>query len=136
EPGADAAVGEPAGFADESRACDRGGYRRLCGTAALQAADAAMSVVVVVIGLYGALSAAKYHERANYHLSQAHALTRALVQSGELPGNQAVLDESRRDHYQQYPRLARIRLHWLWTGLHLGVAAYGVVLTVVTRVVS
>jgi hypothetical protein len=35
----------------------------------------------MAIGLYGAVSAAKYHERADYHLSQA----RALVQSGTLP---------------------------------------------------
>ena len=27
-----------------------------------------LSVLVVLIGLYGALAAAKYHERANYHL--------------------------------------------------------------------
>jgi hypothetical protein len=37
---------------------------------------------------------------------------------------------------QQYPRLSRIRLHWLWTGLHLGVAAYGLVLIILTLVVS
>ena len=46
-----------------------------------------LSVLVVLIGLYGALAAAKYHERANYHLGQARALTRVLVQSGDLPDN-------------------------------------------------
>jgi hypothetical protein len=35
--------------------------------------------MVVLIGLYGALAAAKYHERANYHLSQARGLTQVLV---------------------------------------------------------
>jgi hypothetical protein len=35
-----------------------------------------LSVLVVLTGLYGALAAAKYHERANYHPSQARALTR------------------------------------------------------------
>ena len=89
---------------------------------------------MVLIGLYGALAAAKYHERANYHLSQARALTRALVQSGQLPDNDALLDQFRRDHYHEYPRLHRIRLHWLWTGLHLGVAAYGLVLVILTLV--
>jgi hypothetical protein len=94
-----------------------------------------LSVLVVLIGLYGALAAAKYHERANYHLSQARALTQALVQSGELPDNDALLNQFRRDHYQEYPRLHRIRLHWLWTGLHLGVAAYGLVLVILTLTV-
>jgi hypothetical protein len=95
-----------------------------------------LSIMVVLIGLYGALAAAKYHERANYHLSQARALTQVLVQSGDLPDNDATLDQFRRDHYQEYPRLSRIRLHWLWTGLPLGVAAYGLVLIILTGVVA
>ena len=82
-------------------------------------------IMIILIGLYGALAAAKYHERANYHLSQARALTQALVQSGNLPDNDMLLDRFRSGHYQEYLRLSRIRLHWLWTGLHLGVAAYG-----------
>ena len=94
-----------------------------------------LSVLVVLIGLYGALAAAKYHERANYHLAQARALTRALVQSGDLPDNEALLDRSRDEHARKYPRLYRIRLHWLWTGLQLGVAAYGLVLVVLTLTV-
>ena len=94
-----------------------------------------LSVLVFLIGLYGALAAAKYHERANYHLSQARALTRALVQSGDLPDNTALLDQSRAEHARAYPRLYRIRLHWLWTGLHLGVAGYGLVLVVLTLTV-
>jgi hypothetical protein len=91
-----------------------------------------LSVLVVLTGLYGALSAAKYRERANYHLSQARALTRVLVQSGGLGDNAAALENARLDHYQRYPRLSRIRLHWLWTGLSLGVAAYGLVLVILT----
>jgi uncharacterized membrane protein YdbT with pleckstrin-like domain len=91
-----------------------------------------LSIMVVLIGLYGALAAAKYHERANYHLGQARALTQVLVQSGELSDNDAILDRFRRDHYQEFPGLSRIRLHWLWTGLLLGVAAYGLVLIILT----
>lgn len=37
------------------------------------------------LGFYGALSAAKYHERAEYHLQQARALTRALADLGRSP---------------------------------------------------
>lgn len=95
-----------------------------------------LSILVVLIGLYGALAAAKYHERANYHLSQARALTQALVKSKDLPDNDPILSQYRTQHYQEYPRLSRLRLHWLWTGLHLGVAAYGLVLVIITCVVS
>jgi hypothetical protein len=91
-----------------------------------------LSILVVLTGLYGAVSAAKYHERANYHLGQARALTQVLVQSGDLGDNSAILEEFRLDHYRQYPQLSRLRLHWLWTGLHLGVAVYGLVLIILT----
>ena len=94
-----------------------------------------LSVLIVVIGLYGAVAVAKYHERANYHLLQARALTRVLIDSGALADHDAVLEEFRQAHYRTYPRLHRLRLNWLWIGLHLGVAAYGVVLVVITFLV-
>jgi hypothetical protein len=89
-----------------------------------------LALLILGIGLYGALSAAKYHERADYHLSQARALTRTLKEMGALADDPR-LAESRESHYRAYPRLHRVRLHWLWTGLHLAVAAYGLVLTAV-----
>jgi hypothetical protein len=95
-----------------------------------------LSVLIVIIGLYGAVSAAKYHERADYRLSQARALTRVLVEAGALTDSTAMLEESRRAHYDGYPRLHRLRLYWLWTGLHLGIAVYGVVLLCITGVVQ
>jgi hypothetical protein len=94
-----------------------------------------LSVLIVVIGLYGALAVAKYHERANYHLSQARALTRVLVDTGALVDSRALLDEFRQAHYGEYPRLGRLRLNWLWIGLHLAVAVYGAVLVIITCVV-
>ena len=90
-----------------------------------------LSVLIIVIGLYGAVAAAKYHERADYHLFQARALTRVL--SIPVPSlTRRLLEEFRQAHYRKYPRLRRLRLNRLWTGLHLGVAVYGVVLVVMT----
>ena len=93
-----------------------------------------LSVLTMAIGLYGAVSVAKYHERADYHLSQARALTRVLVQSGALPDASAGLEEARQAHYGKYPRLSRLRLNWLWTSLHLGIALYGAALLIITCV--
>lgn len=91
-----------------------------------------LSILIAVIGLYGAVAAAKYHERAEYHLFQARALTRALLDAGLLTDNKVVLAEFREQHYRRYPRLNRLRLNRLWTGLHVGVVIYGVVLTMIT----
>ena len=94
-----------------------------------------LSILIIIIGLYGALAAAKYHERADYHLFQARALTRVLVDTGSLADNDAVLEEFRQQHYRKFPRLHRLRLNRLWTGLHLGVAVYGVILAIITLLV-
>jgi hypothetical protein len=95
-----------------------------------------LSVLIVVIGLYGAVAVAKYHERADYHLLQARALTRVLIDSGALADHDSVLQEFRQQHYRKYPRLYRLRLNRLWTGLHLGVALYGIILIVITSLVN
>lgn len=88
------------------------------------------AALISLLGLYGALAVAKYHERASYHLRQARALTQTLKDLGAL-ADDPHLDVQRQDHYQRYPRLHRIRLHWLWTGLHLANAFFGVVLIIV-----
>lgn len=90
-----------------------------------------LSVLITLVGVYGAVAVAKYHERAEYHLTQARALTRVLSDMGAL-ADRDTLDESRKQHYERYPRLHRIRLHSLWTGLHVGIAVYGITLVIIT----
>lgn len=94
------------------------------------AAAIPLGVLIILIGLFGAIVAAKYHERASYHLSQARALTATLEDMGVL-AKDANVDQHRQRHYRVFPRLSRVRLHMLWTGFHLAIAAYGIGLTVV-----
>jgi hypothetical protein len=91
-----------------------------------------LSVFIMAMGGYGAIAVAKYHERATYHLSQARALTQTLVDIGALPDNKTKLDATRQTHYAKYRLLRRVRLHSLWTGLHIGIALYGASLLTVT----
>src|SRR3954454_17541978 len=46
-----------------------------------------LSVLITIVGLFGAITVGKYHERTVYHLSQARVLTQALVDAGHLPDN-------------------------------------------------
>ena len=80
---------------------------------------------------YGAVASAKYHERANYHLTQARALTSILREVGAL-GDDALLDEARASHYAKFPRLHKLPLHRLWTGLHVAIALLGATLITIT----
>ncbi len=91
-----------------------------------------LCVLIVCIGVYGAAVTAKYHERAEYHLTQARALARVLQAEGALADNRQLLAQARDEHYRKYPRLHRIRLHLLWTGLHVAIAVFGVALALIT----
>lgn len=90
-----------------------------------------VAILILILGAYGAITVAKYHERAEYHLTQARALTKTLTDLGVLPEDTALLDVYRQRHYDKYPRLHRIRLHMLWTGLHSAIAVGGFALIIV-----
>ena len=94
----------------------------------LQLRTLPLALLIAGIGGYGAVAVAKYHERADYHLGQARVLAKTLVGLGALPADETRLDEQRTAHNAKYPRLHRLRLHLLWTGLHVGIAVLGVVL--------
>jgi hypothetical protein len=93
-------------------------------------ATVALAFLIMVMGLFGAVSTAKHHERAAYHLAQARALTTTLRGMGGL-ADESNLEEFRQAHNRLYPWLHRIQLHALWTGLHLVVALYGFVIFIV-----
>jgi hypothetical protein len=90
-----------------------------------------LAILIIVVGGYGAVASAKYHERANYHLHQARALTKALSDAGALLDNAAVLEQARADHNERFPLLYRIRLHTLWTTLNAAIALFGTALAAV-----
>ena len=68
-----------------------------------------LSIFIVLMGCYGCITTAKHYERANYHLSQARALTAILSEAGVL-GPEDPLDEARRTHLEAFPILGRVRL--------------------------
>ncbi|MEO3972402.1 hypothetical protein [Streptomyces sp. CAU 1734] len=90
---------------------------------------------VILAGVYGAVAVSKYYERASYHLFQARALTRNLVEQGVL-GSDGELIRARVEHYRRFPRLHRVRLHRLWVYLHLAIILYGLSLLFVCIVVA
>ncbi|MEU7368920.1 hypothetical protein ACFW9V_25310 [Streptomyces hygroscopicus] len=94
-----------------------------------------LCLFVAMTGGYGAVAVSKYFERASYHLSQARALTKDLVELGVLGSDEGLI-RARADHYRLFPRLHRIRLHRLWVILHLAIALYGLCLFSICVVVA
>src|SRR5512138_416615 len=94
------------------------------------AATIPLGALIALIGVFGAVISAKYHERATYHLSQARALTSTLKDM-KLLADDKIIDDYRQRHYDTYRRLHRVRLHTLWTGLHIAIIGYGISLIVI-----
>lgn len=94
-----------------------------------------LCIFVSFVGIYGAIAVSKYYERASYHLSQARALTRELVDRGVLGGNEKLV-QARADHYIAFPWVHRIRLHVLWVVLHAVISLYGLSLLSVSVILA
>lgn len=99
-----------------------------------QARTIPLSLLVAAIGIYGAASTAKYHERAVYHIRQARVLTQVLCDLDALPDSRDALAAAREAHYLRYPRLHRLRLHDLWIGLNLAIAVLGAALALIATI--
>ncbi|MGX9891195.1 hypothetical protein [Streptomyces sp. NPDC002276] len=86
---------------------------------------------LTVLGLYGALSSAKYRERFALHMREAKLMRRRLDALYPDLGLEEDRRTARTDHQRTHRAMYRVRLYVLWTSLHLGIALIGAVLTLV-----
>ena|SRR5215213_1124 len=96
---------------------------------------------MIGIGVYGALSTAKYFERWFRHWRRAYAYEAHLhkkfpeidanlnEQANEVSGSIDDVFEAAID--KRFPRLTKVQIYRLWASLHWGVAVAGGLLTVV-----
>jgi hypothetical protein len=89
-----------------------------------------LAMFVILIGLFGALFSAKYYERVCMHTERARKYRDAL--EVRLPDTAITKLNREADAIskEKFPTLFGLRLHRFWVGLHLLVAALGVLLTV------
>jgi hypothetical protein len=91
-----------------------------------------VTVSLVLLGGYGAITSLKYRERYAYHNAQARVLLHRL--DGMYPALHLEWDRAnaikRHSERKGYAKLYRLRLGQLWMGLHAAIAIIGVALTV------
>ena len=61
---------------------------------------------------------------------------RAILTNYVLVITAGMMEEFRQAHGARYPQLSRLRLNWLWVGLHIGIAVYGIVLVCIAGLVQ
>lgn len=86
---------------------------------------------LTLLGIYGAIASAKYRERFAMHLHEAKLMRQRLNALYPELGLEADRQAARDSHQRTHRLLYRVRLHHLWTSLHLGIALTGAVLTVI-----
>ncbi len=93
--------------------------------------DFPLTLLLTLLGFFGALFTAKHYERARLHLNRAAEYFAKLAQ---LHPN-AQIDELRRigtsKNNATFPRLNKVRLHRFWIALHLLISLLGISLTTI-----
>ena len=90
-----------------------------------------LSILLIVLGIYGAVASEKLYERHQMHSTRASVYRERL---DELHPNAQVIvrrSEALKRHDPNFPRLSKIRLHYLWLTLHLIIALAGLILTII-----
>lgn len=89
-----------------------------------------LSVLLVMLGIYGAIISAKLYERFKLH---EHIVIKIIQRLDELHPDaqlQQLVRAAEKEHNTKF-RLVRLRLNWLWLVLHITIALLGVAITVI-----
>ncbi len=95
----------------------------------LGVATALGGLLLIGLGGFGFLAALRNHERSRLHVERLHAVRDEIGR--RLPVDiRALYETAREKHARRYPRLSErtARIHYLWQGLHAGVAVLGALL--------
>jgi multisubunit Na+/H+ antiporter MnhF subunit len=101
----------------------------LVAQAGIKKADAILTLLLVLLGLLGAMASAKYYERYNLHIDQAVRFSSLLSSSDAQTDYEAILAPVRDSHAEEYRILSRVRLNKLWLTIHILIALAGCGLT-------
>ncbi|MBV8694711.1 MAG: hypothetical protein JO125_05740 [Chloroflexi bacterium] len=91
----------------------------------------ALTMLLMVLGLYGLLASAKLYERSQFHIRRARRLRARLdelLPDAQVQPLQSIAEE---EHTAHYPVLSQVRLNTIWLGMHLLVVILGVVDTII-----
>lgn len=91
--------------------------------------DLPLTAFLAMLGLFGAIFAAKHYERFCQHQERANQYRRALDAQFPSAGILSLRFAADEKVHAKFPRLRKLRLHSFWIGLHILIALFGTVLT-------
>jgi hypothetical protein len=93
-----------------------------------------VAILLIVLGVYGAITVAKLYERTQYAAALAKSYMIRLSELYPSIGLEEFKNKVDVKHRSKFPITARLHMHHLWGTLHIVIALVGVVLTIVILV--
>lgn len=90
-----------------------------------------LAALLIVLGLFGGIASMKLYERSRLHMELAWAWRGRLQELHPDMDLDRLLGEVEEVHRKRFKRLFGIRLHNVWLALDLGIAAAGIVLSLI-----
>ena len=95
----------------------------------IESSDLPLTMLLVILGCFGALFSAKQYERASLHTERARHFRDAIDATLEGKPLKTLKRDADAAHAAKFPRLERLRLNKFWAALYLVLAAIGLVLS-------
>jgi hypothetical protein len=95
-----------------------------------------LAAVIIVLGIFGVIASAKYYERFRLSTNRVGEIMKHLDKM--YPSSQLRMLQDRADveHKKRYPRLHRLRLHYIWNVLHAIIALFGMINAIIILVAN
>ncbi len=90
-----------------------------------------VALLLMGLGLYGAVISQKLYERHRFHYGRARYHRRKLDQLLPDAEIHKSMDDAEAVHKKKYKRLYRISFNQLWMSLHITIAVAGLLLTII-----
>jgi hypothetical protein len=94
--------------------------------------DLPIAMLIVVLGLFGAIFSAKHYERFTFHNERTEEYRRKLEEILPSIGVTNLNEIADKRSLERFPRITALRLYKFWLTLHLFVAALGAFLILCT----
>src|SRR5262245_21777938 len=79
-----------------------------------QRKEVPLTVVLILVGIYGMIASMKIYEQSQYHDARARKLRARLDELYPDAHAEAVQKEAEQEHRQRYRRLTKTRLNYIW----------------------
>ena len=88
-----------------------------------------LTVLLIVLGVFGGFASEKLYERSKLHMELAWAWRRRLYELHPDIELDRLTAEAEEVHRKRFPRLFSLHLHLVWLTLDLAIAVAGIILT-------